>query len=200
MKSITIAIFYICAVITLAHFFAPPGYDWTRNTISELASQGHGGKWLMQIGFIGFGILVLWGIARALSAKQVGLAAMPVGVYGAAILLSGIFCTAPIDPSIEFSQIEASWHSAFAALAGISLCTAIVWNAAVSQRPGERFLHFAFFAAIAGLSWLFFLAEDGSLATWQGVVQRALFLSGFPWLVLWQHWVAPTMVRAPQTA
>ncbi len=40
-RPILIAVVYFIAVIVLAHFFVPPIYDWTQNTISDLASQGH---------------------------------------------------------------------------------------------------------------------------------------------------------------
>ncbi|NUM43275.1 MAG: hypothetical protein HUU38_01100, partial [Anaerolineales bacterium] len=42
-------------IIIIAHFFAPPEYVWTQNTISDLAAQGVEHQWLMQVGFIGFG-------------------------------------------------------------------------------------------------------------------------------------------------
>ena len=41
LKPFTLAVTYWIAVIIIAHLFAPPGYVWTQNTISELASQGH---------------------------------------------------------------------------------------------------------------------------------------------------------------
>ena len=51
-----VAVLYFMIVIVLAHFFISPNYDWTQNTISDLASQGHTYKWIMQAGFVGFGL------------------------------------------------------------------------------------------------------------------------------------------------
>ena len=41
LKPFALAVTYWIAIIIIAHFFAPPGYVLTQNTISELASQGH---------------------------------------------------------------------------------------------------------------------------------------------------------------
>jgi hypothetical membrane protein len=66
LKPFSVAVAYFIAIIVLAHFFVPPAYDWTQNiiqnTISDLASQGHTYKWIMQAGFIGFGLFLIWGV------------------------------------------------------------------------------------------------------------------------------------------
>lgn len=54
-KMIAIAIVYFIVIIIIAHFFAPPEYNWTQNTVSDLAAQGLKYQWIMQAGFIGFG-------------------------------------------------------------------------------------------------------------------------------------------------
>ena len=53
-----LAVVFIIGVIFVAQFFVPGAYDWTNNTISELASQGYSGRWIMQLGFIGFGVFL----------------------------------------------------------------------------------------------------------------------------------------------
>lgn len=69
-KLFLIAVVYFIVVIVLAHFFVPPIYDWRQNTISDLASQGHTYKWIMQAGFIGFGLLLTWGVISHLNKNR----------------------------------------------------------------------------------------------------------------------------------
>ncbi|MBK8616357.1 MAG: hypothetical protein IPN96_04410 [Anaerolineales bacterium] len=40
LKPISIAVAYFIAVIVLAHFFVPPLYDWTQNTVNDLMRRG----------------------------------------------------------------------------------------------------------------------------------------------------------------
>jgi hypothetical membrane protein len=92
------AVLYFITVIIIAHFFAPPGYVWTRNTISDLGSQGHVNKWIMQSGFIGFGILLTAGLIFKF--RDLGRVNYPDGLiiaYGLSVLVTGFFCAAPID-------------------------------------------------------------------------------------------------------
>ena len=50
LKPFTLAVAYWIALLIIAQLFAPPGYVWTQNTVSELASQGYSYKWIMQAG------------------------------------------------------------------------------------------------------------------------------------------------------
>lgn len=186
MKTFGIPIAYLLALMVIGHLNAPPGYEWTQNTVSELASQGHERQWIMQVGFIGFGLLVNLAILSTfVAAKKIHLPDVPIMVYGLAILLAGLFSAAPIDPSIGYSATEAGLHSFFATASGISISLAIACYLLVSSRPQERLLHTAFLIVVMGLSLLFGLAESGSVAIGRGLVQRVLWLVGMSWLAAW---------------
>lgn len=53
-----ISVLYITIFIVIAHLITPKKYEWTKNTISELAAQGYDRKWIMQLGFVGFGLIL----------------------------------------------------------------------------------------------------------------------------------------------
>ena len=182
-KPFLIAVIYFIAVIVLAHFFVPPIYDWTQNTISDLASQGHTYKWIMQTGFIGFGLLVTWGVGFHFNQNRRAYFLLFVAVYGLSILISGIFCAAPIDPSIPYSLRDSELHSMFATIAGISMSLGIFWQFVASSNHRERWMRFAFFLLVIGISGLFGLAENHIMAFDKGIVQRILYLVGLAWLV-----------------
>jgi hypothetical protein len=38
----------------------PESYDWIEHTTSESAAQGVEGAWLARLGFLSFGLAVLW--------------------------------------------------------------------------------------------------------------------------------------------
>jgi hypothetical membrane protein len=193
LKPFTLAVAYWIAIILAAHLFAPPGYLWTQNTISELASQGHPYKWIMQAGLGGFGGLVVLAVGLSFfKTRKVTYPLLPIALYGFAILLSGIYCAAPIDSSIPYSISEAKLHSAFATTAGLSLSLGIFWRIFRSSNDGERLAHSIFLTAVFALSVLFGLAEDGTIAIGKGIVQRLLYMSGFAWLIYQEYLLAYT--------
>lgn len=182
-KPISIAVAYFISVIVLAHFFVPPIYDWTQNTVSDLASQGHPYKWIMQTGFIGFGLLLTWGVIFHFDKNRQAYFLFLVAIYGLSILVTGFFCAAPIDPSIPNDLRESQLHSMFATVAGIAMSLGIFLQAIMSTNSRERWTRLAFFLLVIGISGLFGLAENHILMLDKGIVQRVLYLVGLAWLV-----------------
>ena len=178
-----IAVLYFIAVIVLAHFFVPPIYDWTQNTISDLASQGHTYKWIMQAGFIGFGSFLAASSVYYFWQNKKRYFLWLVAGYGFSILITGFFCAAAIDPSIEYSLQEAGVHSMFATIAGLCMSLGIMWQVVTSSTRREWWLRILFLILVIGISALFGLAENHILEIGKGIVQRALYLAGLAWLV-----------------
>lgn len=196
-KTFAFAVAYWLVVIVIAHFFAPPGYVWTENTISELASQGHTYKWIMQAGLMGFGVLIMLAVGMSIvRAKKVLTPLFPVMFYGLGVFLSGIYCAAPIDPSMEYSVAEARLHSTFATAAGLSLSAGILWHIFASSNGREKLAHTILLSAVVGFSMLFGLIENDMIDIGLGIVQRCIYLSGFAWLVYQEYTFAQS--RQPQ--
>lgn len=174
---------YFVVVILVAHWFAQPEYAWTNNTISELAAQGHANKWIMQAGFIGFGAILAASIIYYLTKNPRLYFLYPVAIYGLSILLAGIFCTAPIDPFIPYSESEANLHSIFATIAGLAMTLAIVVQIIFSANGDERAMRILFLLLVMGFSAFFGMAENQVVPIDKGIIQRLLYLSGLAWLV-----------------
>ena len=184
-KFIVFSVVYFVVTILLAHFFSPPGYRWTQNTISELGAQGHKYKWIMQAGFIGFGLLLNIGVvSKFVAAGRIVYPDIPIMLYGFAILMTGFLCAKPMDESLPYSHTEARWHSIFATLAGICFTVGILWYLLVSPHPYARWFHLGFLILIVGSSLLFGLAENGVVGLGKGVAQRILYISSFIWLLV----------------
>ena len=170
---LTAGLFFAMAIIA-AHFFAPRGYRIANKTISDLASQGHSQKWIMQGGFTGFGILVAAGIAWKYLA---------ILIYGLSILITGIFCTIPNQVGTAYSVKESQLHSLFAFGAGLALIAGIL--IVILQTAENRWIHVGFLLGISLISLAFGLAESGILVIGTGLIQLALYLVSFIWLVLY---------------
>jgi hypothetical membrane protein len=184
-KMVLISILSFVVMIAAAHYFAPPEYRWTQNTISELAAQGLPNQKVMQAGFIGFGVLLNLGyIQKFVAGQKVVLPDVLVMVYGLAILLSGFFSTAPFLEGVAFSLRQSQLHSFFATLAGISFSAGILYRAVTAPTPQERWFHAIFFLLVMGASLGFGLIENGVLPIGKGIVQRSLYLISFTWLAL----------------
>jgi hypothetical membrane protein len=184
LRPFSVAVAYFVAVIIVAHFFSQFNYDWTQNTISDLGAQGHVYNWIMRAGFIGFGLILTFGVVRYLSqpaTRQYFL--LFIAGYGLSVLVTGIFCTAPIDPSLLYSARQASLHSLFATLAGISMTLGLLLQVMRPTNPRQCWTRLVFLLLVVGISALFGMAENNILALGKGVVQRTLYLSGLAWLV-----------------
>ncbi|MEZ5174202.1 MAG: DUF998 domain-containing protein [Bacteroidia bacterium] len=160
--------------ILLAHSFSVSSYEWTRNTISDLGSQGYDRKWIMQAGFIAFGITIVTGILM----NGLTWRTSPVLIYGLCVGLTGVFCTKPFLNIEVYSQSQAAIHSALAQIAGIAFTLGILIQLFYSTNKSEKWIHFMFFILVIGFS-----ASFGLLKNYQGIAQRLLYLTSFIWLI-----------------
>jgi len=178
MKFIILSVVFIVLVILTAHIFVPEPYNWMHNTISELASQGYRNKWIMQVGFIGFGILLSIGVFQNIRVEEnYRFRQILLVIYAVGILLAGIFCTRPFVDGIPYSEVEARLHSIFASIAGFALSAAMLLYF-LTDHSRRRILHAISLVLVLGLSISFGLASS-----YAGIVQRILYLVGFIWLV-----------------
>lgn len=169
---ISTAIFGIAIIV--AHFFATSNYDWTKNTISDLGSQGYEWKMIMQFGFLAFGITLAFGLLL----NGLTWRTAPILIYGLCIALTGIFCTKPFFSLDTFSISQSNLHSAFAQIAGITFSIGILTQIFFTTSNNEKYVHLLFFILVVGLSATFGLLKD-----YQGVVQRTMYLVSFIWLI-----------------
>jgi hypothetical membrane protein len=165
-------VFVIC--ILFAHIFSTNDYDWTKNTISDLGSQGYDRKLIMQFGFLAFGLILSAGIL----ANGLTWQTTPILIYGLCIGLTGIFCTKPFFILDKYSTSQATIHSALAQIAGATFTLGILVQLYYSSDKSEKWIHFIFFILVVGFS-----ASFGLIKNYQGIAQRLLYLTSFIWLV-----------------
>lgn len=187
MKIIFLSVFFFVAMIILAHFFTPSEYYWTQNTISDLAAQGLKYQWIMQVGFIGFGLLLNLGfLQKFIVAQKIFYSDTLIMLYGLAVLLTGFFSTAPFVDGVKFSAQESNLHSLFATAAGICFTVGIFLRLVIAPTSAKRWQHGIFLLLVIGASLAFGLAENGILLLGKGIIQRSLYLVSFIWLFISQ--------------
>lgn len=171
-NSISVTIFVLAIVV--AHIFSTNNYDWTKNTISDLGSQGYDRNLIMQVGFVVFGLTLSAGILL----KGLTWRTTPILIYALCVGLTGIFCTKPFFNSNNYSVSQAAVHSALAQIAGAAFTIGILIQLFYSADKTGKWIHFSFFMLVAGFS-----ASFGLLKNYQGIAQRLLYLTSFIWLI-----------------
>ena len=170
----TISTTIFVLTIVVAHVFATLGYDWTKNTISDLGAQGYDRKLIMQFGFLAFGLTLTAGVLY----KGLTWRTLPILMYGLCVGLTGVFCTKPFFVSTDYSETQSVIHSALAQLAGVSFTTGILVQKFFTDHKREKWIHLTFFVLVIGLS-----ASFGLVNNYQGIIQRLLYLTSFIWLI-----------------
>jgi hypothetical membrane protein len=169
---ISTALFVLAIVV--AHIFSTNNYDWTKNTISDLGSQGYDRKLIMQFGFLAFGVTLSAGVL----VNSLTWRTTPILIYGLCVGLTGIFCTKPFITLDNYSASQATIHSTLAQIAGASFTLGILLQLFYSADKSEKWIHFVFFILVVGFSASFALLKN-----YQGIAQRLLYLTSFIWLI-----------------
>jgi hypothetical membrane protein len=163
-------------------------YVWTQNTVSDLAAQGLPNQWIMQAGFIGFGLLLNLGfVQKIIAAHKVIYSDLPIMIYGLAVLVTGFFSTQPFIAGMDYSAQESNYHSLFAQIAGVFFIIGILYRLVIAPTPKEKWFHAIFFLLVMGTSLAFGLSENGIIPLGKGLIQKTMYLFSFIWLVLSQR-------------
>lgn len=166
--------------LLLAPFLMPEGYSWIANTTSESAAQGLQGAWLARLGFLLFGLAVLWlsSAARQIWARAVVW--MHIG-FGVMMIATAAFSHRPFLPEVPFDKVEDLLHSLTATLMGFAFSFGVVF------RFIQRDKRFAF----QGLMDLAALGAAIVIPLWMifqpghaGLVQRMMFLTAYIWYAM----------------
>ena len=158
------------SAIVVAHIFSTNGYEWTKNTISDLGSQGYDRKLIMQVGFLAFGLTLIFGIViNGLTWRTA-----PILIYGLCVGLTGVFCTKPFFHLDNYSASQSTIHSVLAQIAGITFTLGILVQLIYSTNKSKKWIHFVFFILVVGIS-----ASFGLTKNYQGIAQRLLYLVSF---------------------
>jgi hypothetical protein len=175
-----VGVIYFAIFIIVSQALTPSEYNWRINTVSELAAQGYKNKKVMQVGFIGFGIILpifLFYNMYFRGASIIRIA--PIAIYALSVGLSGIFCTSPFVDNVQHSAAESRIHSLLAQVAGFSFVTGITICMIVEQVIWIKVIH-----AVTVVFVMFCSIMFAKAPLHRGIYQRVMYIGSFIWLAL----------------
>lgn len=132
-------------MIIIAQLLVPEPYDWKTKTNSDVAAQGYPNKWVMQVGFIGFDVLLVVNtICILIATRAWRFREISLSTYALAILPSGIFYTQPFINGIPCSELEARLHKLIITTTGICLSIALLILTLTDNETKRKFIHTIF--------------------------------------------------------
>lgn len=163
-------------MLLLAPGQMPASYFWLRHTTSESAAQGIAGAWLARLGFMIFGLTVIW-----LSGQLRGQWSWPARfshlAFGVLMVGAAVFSSRPWLPDLPYDPVE-DWLHSFAATAmgfAFALGVGLRWW----HRPWDSKKRLADMVAVAA-SVLIPLSMS-LLPAWAGLLQRIMFAIAYAW-------------------
>ncbi|MBN2479403.1 MAG: DUF998 domain-containing protein [Parachlamydiales bacterium] len=183
MNIITFSVVFFVLVVFLSHLIVPRSYHWEKETISDLAARSNKHKWMMQLGFLGFGFLLTIGMIIRLI-NNLNYPDFFVLFYAVAIFLSGIFCTNVFSEAKKSLDFQAKMHKLFAYIAGCFFSFSIVAYIFVSTNYLAVLFHVSFLFCFLLVAVLFHLSELNIIKIPKGILQRFLYGIGLVWLTI----------------
>lgn len=163
--------------IAAAPYVVAPGYSIVANAISELGAQGMPNAWVMNTGFVAYGLGVsVDALGRTRRAPIVGVAFL---VFGLAMIMNAVFSHRPMDPTRAYDVREDELHSLFATIVGISFTIGAVAQSFLERHRGRRLACYG--AATAAVLLPVAMLQFPAIA---GALQRVMFAVSFAWLVV----------------
>jgi len=164
-------------VLAVAPAILPAGYSWIAHTTSEAAAQGVEGAWLSRLGFLVFGLAVLWlaGIARG---EWGWTASFLHSGFGILMVAAAVFSARAWDAAVPFDPVEDVLHSVAATAMGFAFALGVFALVVrrVRMRAPVRWLDLSAIAASIVIPTAMIFAEGIA-----GVLQRGMFLVAYTW-------------------
>lgn len=165
------------ASLGLAPLALPPSYSWIRQTTSESAAQGVQGAWVARLGFLLFGLAVLW-LVSFVGPRWGRWGARFLGAFGVLMLATAVFSHRPWLRDTSYDRFEDLLHSVTASAMGFAFAAGVV-AVALRRRGPSRLDRSADTLAVAAAVIIPLAMSQGT--AYQGLLQRSMFLVAFVW-------------------
>jgi hypothetical protein len=165
------------AALLAAPWLMPPGYAWLTHTTSQSAAQGLEGAWLARLGFILFGLAVIW-LASVKVTVWARTAVWFHLAFGVCLVGTAAFSHQPWLDGVPFDPVEDFLHSLTASVMGFAFAFGVMmrfWQRGAVDRVG-RLLDVTAVAAAIILPIL--MATQPEII---GLLQRAMFFIAYLW-------------------
>lgn len=168
-----IGIAFFTLAVVLGPLYTVAEYSVVTNLISELGAQHTQNNFIIIIAFIVLGGgIVIDGI------RTFRLALLPFILFGAAMVIAGLFPHKPLDTSVGFNSAIHNIHGIIASFAGTVITVGFIWQG-FRNNGSQRIICF-YLAAVAIVFPLLML----NIPDFQGGIQRLMYLQILGWLWL----------------
>jgi hypothetical protein len=176
-KLLAVSLLIVSALaLLLAPLMMPASYSWLRHTTSESAAQGVTGAWLARLGFLIFGLTVLW-LAERLLDNWPRPVRWLLGAFGLFMVGAAVFSSKPWLSNLPFDPVEDALHSFMATAMGFAFAFGValrLWYGREEQRG--RIL-----AVVAVAASVAIPLAMSALPEWDGLLQRGMFTIAYIW-------------------
>lgn len=163
--------------LAVAPLFMPEGYSWIAHTTSESAAQGVAAAWIPRLGFLLFGLGVLW-IATERGSVWGRWAATFHAGFGVFMITTAVFSTRSWDVAVAHNSIEDAVHSAAATVLGFCFAFGVL---AIMLRRRNASLEIRWLDLLALSATVVIPVAMVVLPEFAGVFQRIMFLVAYIW-------------------
>ena len=153
----------------------PATYSLVEHGISESAAQGIDGAWLARMGFIGFGLAVIW-LAQLRSRTWGWIGTLLHVGFGVCMLAVAAFSAKPWEENAPYVAIEESLHSLFATVMGFGFIIGVLAVMIARRLPSLR-------AALPDLVVIVIATAIPLMMSFNiwGLLQRVMFVTAAVW-------------------
>jgi len=160
-----------------APWIMPPGYFWLTHTTSESAAQGLAGAWLARLGFLLFGLAVIW-LAVFKAPLWARTAVWFHLAFGVCMVGTAAFSHYPWLPGVPFDPVEDFLHSLTATVMGFAFALGVVVRF-LQREKGDRAGRLLDVTAVAAATFLpLLMARQPEII---GLLQRLMFGVAYLW-------------------
>lgn len=177
VSTVVLVLFGASAVaLAVAPAALDESYSWVEHTTSQAGAQGVAGAWVARMGFVLFGLAVIWlSHGRARTWRQPA-AALHVA-FGVCLVAVAAFSLRSWQPGAPFDRTEDLLHSVSATAMGFAFALGV---AAAAWWPG-RPTKIRVLDVVAVVASIVIPLAMSAAAGYAGALQRAMFAIAYLW-------------------
>lgn len=177
--TIGVLLLLICSAVALsaAPALMPEGYSWVAHTVSESAAQGLKGAWMARLGFLLFGMAVIWLATASETMWARGVVWMHLA-FAVLMVATAAFSHKPWVAGVPFDPFEDHLHSFTATAMGFAFALGVLLRFLQQWGQGRRGRVLDMIALLSATFIPMLMLFQSDIA---GLVQRLMFLVAFVW-------------------
>lgn len=176
---ITLLLLMSAFCVYIAPLVMPRDYNWLTNAISEAAAQGLQYAWLTRLGFLMFGLAVLWLVVYKRDTWSRGVSWMQL-IFAVSMLGTAAFSHKPWIAAVPYDPFEDFLHSVTATSMGFAFAFGVI--ARLIQRS-RNIRHQKVLDLVAIIAATVITPIGEYMPSIAGLLQRMMFAIAYLWFM-----------------